>query len=400
MNHLKTVFALLFVLFAVQGCRNSTIYPDQNDIDLKDDANGEGTVDINDILGAEWKLVGFQQQTGYALQLDKVPDTQDYTLAFGSGNASGMADCKGYAYQYSHDDKGNISFFNPAPQIALACPPGSYDAAYYSAMESATSYKATNATLYIYYGGGNQARALYFVRKDQQHTSVGVPIVLYQMELVRLAKSDPYKILDVSVTGDQLDLKVQYAGGCKTHDFTLMGPLTIPVNGLIINGQVTETPITAFLYHDANGDACEALVTEDRHFDLTPLKERWKEVTGKTDGTVSLSIDDLHTGVVWTISYRIGNGGSNLPNWLADSIAAISSRPVANPAESIWQYTYKGEIVYYRPAICCDFFSDLYDKDGNILCHPDGGIAGTGDGQCPDFIATKSNAKLIWKDPR
>ena len=113
MNHLKTVFALLFVLFAVQGCRNSTIYPDQNDIDLKDDANGEGTVDINDILGAEWKLVGFQQQTGNALQLDKVPDTQDFTLTFGSGDASGMADCKGYAYQYSHDDKGNISFFNP-----------------------------------------------------------------------------------------------------------------------------------------------------------------------------------------------------------------------------------------------------------------------------------------------
>ena len=389
---------LLFAL-VLGACRDSTIYPDHGGNNGGNNSTDSSAVSIDALLGAEWRLVGFQRQNGSAVQLDKVPDDQTFTLTFGTGDAAGMADCKGYAYQYSHTDEGKISFFNPAPQIALVCPSGSYDAKFYNALETSVAYKATKATLYIYYGDdeGDRDRALYFVRKDQQGGD-SEPIVLYRLEEIRLKSSDPYKVLNASITGDRIDLRVQYAGGCEQHDFTLMGPLTIATGGLDLN-HGTGTPVNAYLYHNANGDACEALITEDIRFDLTPLKERWKEVTGRTDGLIRLTINDLHSGDIWTLYYQIGNGGG-VPNWLQDTIAAIKSRPAANPPESIWQYTYQGEIVYYRPPICCDIFSVLYDEEGNVICSPDGGIAGHGDGRCPDFGTTAGNRKLVWQDPR
>jgi hypothetical protein len=45
-------------------------------------------------------------------------------------------------------------------------------------------------------------------------------------------------------------------------------------------------------------------------------------------------------------------------------------------------------------------FSSLYDAKGNVICAPDGGIIGTGDGGCPDFISQRTGEKLIWEDPR
>jgi hypothetical protein len=41
---------------------------------------------------------------------------------------------------------------------------------------------------------------------------------------------------------------------------------------------------------------------------------------------------------------------------------------------------------------------DLYDKNGNILCAPEGGFADIGDRKCPDFFEVSSNCKVVWKD--
>lgn len=71
-----------------------------------------------------------------------------------------------------------------------------------------------------------------------------------------------------------------------------------------------------------------------------------------------------------------------------------------NPPRSIYSYRYKDQTVYYVPPVCCDQFSDLYDTSCKIIGHPDGGITGKGDGKVPDFNATKTAEKLIWKDNR
>ena len=81
-------------------------------------------------------------------------------------------------------------------------------------------------------------------------------------------------------------------------------------------------------------------------------------------------------------------------------IAAFEAEEMQNPPRKIYRYTYKGKTVYYVPAICCDFYSDLYDTDCNLIGHPDGGFTGRGDGVTTDFDSIKSNEKLIWADKR
>jgi hypothetical protein len=86
--------------------------------------------------------------------------------------------------------------------------------------------------------------------------------------------------------------------------------------------------------------------------------------------------------------------------WLTSLINKLSAAPVANPPAQIIQYQYHGATVYYLPERCCDIPSFLYDMDGNFLCSPDGGITGGGDFQCPDFISTKTQELVIWRDKR
>ena len=81
-------------------------------------------------------------------------------------------------------------------------------------------------------------------------------------------------------------------------------------------------------------------------------------------------------------------------------IKTFSEEAVQNPPRKIIQYNYKGQKVYYVPAICCDFFSDLYDSNCKLIGHPDGGLTGKGDGKLPDFATAATNKKLVWEDQR
>lgn len=89
-----------------------------------------------------------------------------------------------------------------------------------------------------------------------------------------------------------------------------------------------------------------------------------------------------------------------VPAAIATLIRQLESEPRANPPAYITSYEYKGKVVYYVPPRCCDIFGDLYDAAGQLLCHPDGGLAGHGDGRCPDFLSQRRNETIIWKDRR
>lgn len=91
---------------------------------------------------------------------------------------------------------------------------------------------------------------------------------------------------------------------------------------------------------------------------------------------------------------------SSNPKWVDQLISMFEREPVGNPPQSIWRYEYKGQEVYFIPAQCCDQYSKLYDASGNLICAPDGGFIGRGDGRCPDFIAVRTGETLIWKDLR
>jgi hypothetical protein len=92
--------------------------------------------------------------------------------------------------------------------------------------------------------------------------------------------------------------------------------------------------------------------------------------------------------------------GNVHPEWLTELIQKLESAPVANPPASIYRYEYKGQAVYYLPPRGYDIPSILFDEEGSIICRPDGGVMGVGDGRCTDFFDERENEKLIWKDKR
>lgn len=86
--------------------------------------------------------------------------------------------------------------------------------------------------------------------------------------------------------------------------------------------------------------------------------------------------------------------------WLSQKIQQLQQDKPANPPAKIYRYTYNNQEVYYLTSRCCDIPGQLYDREGNILCEPDGGITGRGDGRCPDFFEKRTNETLIWEDKR
>ncbi|MBK7098970.1 MAG: hypothetical protein IPH58_12200 [Sphingobacteriales bacterium] len=91
---------------------------------------------------------------------------------------------------------------------------------------------------------------------------------------------------------------------------------------------------------------------------------------------------------------------SGIPECVQEKIKQLENEGVRNPPASIWQYDYKGQLVYFVPSFCCDFYSLLYDSNCNLICAPDGGLTGKGDGKCKDFFTESKNGKLIWQDSR
>ena len=88
------------------------------------------------------------------------------------------------------------------------------------------------------------------------------------------------------------------------------------------------------------------------------------------------------------------------PAWLQRRIQNILAERKRNPIIRITRYRYDGETVYYESAPCCDQQSTLYSLQGQVLCHPEGGITGRGDGRCGSFDKRKTNEQLVWQDPR
>ena len=96
--------------------------------------------------------------------------------------------------------------------------------------------------------------------------------------------TDAYTINAATLQGDTLTLNVSYSGGCETHAFTLVAEQRF-LESLPVQLRVS-------LAHNANGDRCEALITEDYHFDLTPLKEAYLKGYQKDEGTIVLRLKD------------------------------------------------------------------------------------------------------------
>lgn len=88
------------------------------------------------------------------------------------------------------------------------------------------------------------------------------------------------------------------------------------------------------------------------------------------------------------------------PGWLEARIQKLSAEPRQNPSARIMRYRFEGQVVYYETLGGGDQYSNLYDQSGKIICHPEGGITGKGDGNCRYFTKRRTEERLVWQDAR
>ncbi len=79
-------------------------------------------------------------------------------------------------------------------------------------------------------------------------------------------RSDPVTLINGRVDGDFLILKLQYGGGCKDHQVNLA--LILPDCGT-----PPLPPPTFEIRHNANGDACKALITNEYRFNISGIRQ-------------------------------------------------------------------------------------------------------------------------------
>lgn len=87
------------------------------------------------------------------------------------------------------------------------------------------------------------------------------------------------------------------------------------------------------------------------------------------------------------------------PNCVQNEIKKIKIEEVRNPPAQVWKWEADGQTYYYITSDCCDQYNYLYNNNCDVICAPDGGITGLGDGNCPDFKEPIEKT-LIWKDNR
>ena len=93
---------------------------------------------------------------------------------------------------------------------------------------------------------------------------------------------DPYATLAVIVFRDDRRLKVRFSGGCRQHSFRL-----------VASGRFSESDspgVDVLLAHNALGDLCTALVTDDLVFDLRGLGDAFKSTYPEAAGPLLLSM--------------------------------------------------------------------------------------------------------------
>lgn len=89
----------------------------------------------------------------------------------------------------------------------------------------------------------------------------------------------------------------------------------------------------------------------------------------------------------------------HVPACIENKITEILTNEVANPPTQVWKWEVDGKTYYYITSDCCDQYNLLYSENCEVVCAPDGGLTGQGDGKCPDFKGEIIKS-LVWEDSR
>lgn len=112
--------------------------------------------------------------------------------------------------------------------------------------------------------------------------------------------ADPLELGAAQVVGHLLEASISYGGGCANHEIDLVA----------IDGWLESFPVqvNVLLSHEDNDDPCDALVTETRSYDLSPLADAYVAAygaSGPNGTTVVLRLQDpIDPTEIRLIEYR------------------------------------------------------------------------------------------------
>lgn len=108
--------------------------------------------------------------------------------------------------------------------------------------------------------------------------------------------ADPVAIDSLSIDGSELVAHVRYSGGCQHHSIDLV----------IWGGFLESEPVqaAALLAHDGRNDMCDALVSDTRRFDLSPLRFEWLLAYGVGPGAIVLNVSGHGSSGTVAAEYR------------------------------------------------------------------------------------------------
>ena len=97
-------------------------------------------------------------------------------------------------------------------------------------------------------------------------------------------KIDSFNLIEAKlINNDILSTVVSYFGGCEKHEFAL-GAITA------ITDSNSTLQANLVLGHENNGDTCKKIVKEHLDFDLSPLKEKYRQIYKLKVGSVMLHL--------------------------------------------------------------------------------------------------------------
>jgi hypothetical protein len=108
---------------------------------------------------------------------------------------------------------------------------------------------------------------------------------------------------------------------------------------------------------------------------------------------IIVTILSLH---LYSCSTPQNNVLNNHPAWVNEAIT-LAKKNSSTLSTTIARYLYHNQTVYYISPVVTDGFSQLFDKKHTLLCSPEGGLTGKGDGQCTDFFQNAKNKVILFK---
>jgi len=110
-------------------------------------------------------------------------------------------------------------------------------------------------------------------------------VVVFDSEsYMKKMKMDLFNLIEAKlIRNDILSTLVSYFGGCEKHEFTL-GAIPAMTN--------SDSTLRANLVlgHENNGDTCKKIVKERLEFDLSPLKEKYRQIYRVKVGSAMLHL--------------------------------------------------------------------------------------------------------------